>query len=36
MMQEKLANDFQLLEKQMFWLDISYKQCCQIGHECFP
>ena len=31
MMQEKLAKDFQLLEKQMFWLDISYKQCYQIG-----
>jgi hypothetical protein len=31
MMQEKLANDFQLLKKQMFWLDISYKQCCKVG-----
>mgnify|MGYP000311778645 CR=1 FL=1 len=31
MMQEKLANDFQLLDKQMFWIDISYKQCHQIG-----
>jgi len=31
MMQEKLANDLQLLEKQMFWLEISYKQCAEIG-----
>ncbi len=31
MMQEKLANDLQLLEKQMFWLEIPYKQCTEIG-----
>ncbi len=31
MMKEKLANDLQLLAKQMFWLDISYQQCHKIG-----
>ena len=31
MMKEKLAADPKLLEKQMFWLDISYQQCHEIG-----
>jgi len=31
MMQEKLSTDLKLLEKQMFWLEISYKQCSEIG-----
>jgi len=31
MMKEKLKADYVLLEKQIFWLEISYKQCSQIG-----
>ena len=31
MMQEKLSTDLKLLEKQIFWLEISYKQCSEIG-----
>ncbi len=31
MMKEKLKVDYILLEKQTFWLEISYKQCSQIG-----
>ena len=31
MMIEKLKNDNKLLEKQLFWLDISYAQCKKIG-----
>jgi len=31
MMKEKLKVDYILLEKQIFWLEISYKQCSQIG-----
>jgi len=31
MMKEKLRADYILLEKQIFWLEISYKQCSQIG-----
>ncbi len=31
MMKEKLAQDLQLLEKQMRWLDLSYQQCNKIG-----
>jgi hypothetical protein len=30
-MKEKLKADYILLEKQIFWLEISYKQCSQIG-----
>jgi hypothetical protein len=30
-MKEKLRADYILLEKQIFWLEISYKQCSQIG-----
>ncbi len=31
MMKEKLLLDKQLLEKQLFWIDISYKECVKIG-----
>ena len=31
MMKEKLAQDLQLLEKQMRWLELSYQQCRSIG-----
>lgn len=31
MMKEKLAQDLQLLEKQMRWLELSYQQCSGIG-----
>ena len=31
MMKEKLAQDLQLLEKQMRWLDLSFQQCGSIG-----
>ena len=31
MMKEKLAQDLQLLEKQMRWLELSYQQCSSIG-----
>jgi len=31
MMKEKLAQDLQLLDKQMRWLDLSYQQCNKIG-----
>lgn len=31
MMKEKLAQDLQLLEKQMRWLELSYQQCNKIG-----
>ena len=31
MMREKLLLDKQLLEKQLFWIDISYTQCSSIG-----
>ena len=31
MMREKLLLDKQLLEKQLFWIDISYTECIRIG-----
>ncbi len=31
MMKEKLLLDKQLLEKQLFWIDISYSECVKIG-----
>ncbi len=31
MMREKLFLDQQLLEKQLFWIDISYSECAKIG-----
>jgi len=31
MMKEKLAQDLQLLEKQMRWLELSYQQCQNVG-----
>ena len=31
MMREKLSLDKQLLEKQLFWIDISYNECTKIG-----
>ena len=31
MMRDKLLLDKQLLEKQLFWIDISYNECVQIG-----
>ena len=31
MMKEKLAQDLQLLEKQIRWLELSYQQCSSIG-----
>jgi len=31
MMKQKLMSDYQLLEKQLFWLDLSYDQCVNIG-----
>ena len=31
MMREKLLLDQQLLEKQLFWIDISYSECAKIG-----
>jgi hypothetical protein len=30
-MKEKLLLDKQLLEKQLFWIDISYNECVEIG-----
>jgi hypothetical protein len=31
MMREKLENDYLLLQKQLSWLDISFKECANIG-----
>ena len=31
MMKEKLLQDKKLLEKQLFWIDISYSECLSIG-----
>ena len=31
MMYEKLVNDFKLLQKQLFWIDISFSECTNIG-----
>ena len=31
MMKEKLENDYLLLQKQLTWLDISFKECTNIG-----
>ena len=31
MMKEKLAQDYTLLKKQLFWIDISFKECKKIG-----
>ena len=33
MMKQKLLEDKKLLEKQLEWLNISYKQCTKIGTE---
>jgi hypothetical protein len=30
-MYEKLVNDFHLLQKQLFWIDISFSECINIG-----
>jgi hypothetical protein len=30
-MHEKLVNDFHLLQKQLFWIDISFNECTNIG-----
>jgi len=30
-MKEKLNADYELLEKQIFWMELSYKQCKQTG-----
>jgi hypothetical protein len=30
-MYEKLVNDFKLLQKQLFWIDISFNECTNIG-----
>ena len=30
-MHEKLVNDFHLLQKQLFWIDISFNECRNIG-----
>jgi len=30
-MKEKLAQDYTLLKKQLFWIDISFKECKKIG-----
>jgi hypothetical protein len=30
-MYEKLINDFHLLQKQLFWIDISFSECTNIG-----
>ncbi len=36
MMKQKLIADYALLEKQLFWLDISYTQCSRIGiKDCY-
>lgn len=31
MMQEKIQQDKTLLEKQLFWLNLSFEECSQIG-----
>ena len=31
MMREKLLHDYDLLKKQLFWIDISYVECSSIG-----
>ena len=31
MMQAKLAQDYNLLKKQLFWIEISYNECISIG-----
>ena len=31
MMHEKLVNDFHLLQKQLFWIDLSFNECTNIG-----
>jgi len=31
MMKQKLLNDQKLLEKQLFWIDISFEECSKIG-----
>lgn len=31
MMREKLIHDKKLLEKQLFWIEISFKECSKIG-----
>ncbi len=31
MIKDKLLNDLKLLQKQLSWLEISYKECCEIG-----
>ena len=31
MMHQKLVNDFKLLQKQLFWIDLSFSECKDIG-----
>ena len=31
MMKQKLLKDFELLKKQLFWIELSYNECAQIG-----
>ena len=31
MMKQKLLQDFELLKKQLFWIELSYNECVQIG-----
>jgi uncharacterized protein YutE (UPF0331/DUF86 family) len=31
MIQQKLVNDFKLLKKQLFWIDLSFNECKDIG-----
>jgi len=30
-MKQKLLQDFELLKKQLFWIELSYNECAQIG-----
>jgi len=31
MMKQKLLQDFELLKKQLFWIELSYNECVKIG-----
>ena len=31
MIHQKLVNDFKLLQKQLFWIDLSFNECKEIG-----
>jgi hypothetical protein len=35
MIKEKLFEDKRLLEKQLFWIKISYEECKKIGRRSF-